>query len=368
MSGNSVLEPPAAVVAPEGWEQQLSPTLRRRRYLRAWGAAMGAALAALIVGGLLIRLAGGQPLPAYRDLVSGAVGSEYDIGQLLVLAVPLLIIGLGLSLAFRGRVWNIGAEGQFYVGALACGSLAILLPTPASGYPVGWLLMGLSLVAAAVGGAVWGGVVGVLRAQWGVNEIITSLLLNYVGIFLFDYVIRVPLRDPTASSLEGKAVPDFVQLPQLPGFDVHIGIFVAAALVPLMAYVMYRTPFGFRVRMLGLNPEAARTAGVSTKRVILQLMLVSGALAGLAGGMQVLGVAFRLDPTISQNYGYIAIIVALLGRLSAVGTLFGALFIAGLTVGGQAMSVSDSLPYALVSAIEGIFVIFLLVSDRFIRA
>ena len=363
MSGNRTWEQPAPVVAADEREPIASAPWLRRRWLRAWGSSAGATVAALLVGGLLIRAAGGQPLLAYRDLVSGAVGSNYAIGQLLVLAVPLLIIGLGLSLAFRGRVWNIGAEGQLYIGALACGSLAIGLPLH-----TGWLLMGLGLMAAILGGAMWGGLVGALRARWGVNEIITSLLLNYVGIFLFDYVIRVPLRDPAASSLQGKSVPGIAQLPQLPSFYVHVGIFIAAALVPVLAYVMRRTPFGFRVRMLGLNPEAARTAGVATRRLIMNLMVISGGLAGLAGGIQVLGVAFRLDPTISQNYGYTAIIVALLGRLSALGTLFAAIFVAGLTVGGQAMSVTDSLPYSLVSAIEGIFVVFLLIADRFIRA
>ena len=362
MSEHGTWKQPATVVATDESLVGVPGPATRWHRIKAVGSSAGATLAALLVGALLIRIAGGRPLTAYGDLISGAIGSEYAIGQLLVLAVPLLIIGLGLSLAFRGRVWNIGAEGQLYIGALACGSLATVLPLH-----VGWLLIALSLTAAILGGTAWGGLVGVLRAQWGVNEIITSLLLNYVGIFLFDYVIRVPLRDPTASSLEGKSVPGIAQLPQLPNYYVHAGIFIAAALVPVLAYVMRRTPFGFRVRMLGLNPEAARTAGVPTRRLIMSLMAISGGLAGLAGGIQVLGVAFRLDPTISQNYGYTAIIVALLGRLSALGTVFAAIFIAGLTVGGQAMSVTDSLPYSLVSAIEGIFVIFLLIADRFIR-
>jgi ABC-type uncharacterized transport system permease subunit len=359
MSGDRALGQPATGVAVEVVGHVVP---RSRRYFRTWGSSLGATVAALIVGGLLIRVAGGQPLVAYRDLVSGAIGSNYEIGQLLILATPLLVIGLGLSLAFRGRVWNIGAEGQLYVGALVCGVLAMGLPIGA-----GWALIAVSLAGAVVGGAAWGGMVGILRAQWGVNEIITSLLLNYVGIYLFDYMIRVPLRDPAASSLEGKSIPVVAQLPLLPNFEVHIGIFIAALLVPVMAYIMRRTPFGFHIRMLGLNREAARTAGVSTKKLIVYLMLISGGLAGLAGGIQVLGVAFRLAPSLSQNYGYTAIIVALLGRLSISGTLVAAIFIAGLTVGGQAMSVSDSLPYSLVSAIEGVFVVFLLIAHRFLR-
>jgi general nucleoside transport system permease protein len=148
---------------------------------------------------------------------------------------------------------------------------------------------------------------------------------------------------------------------------VHVGVFVAIALVPLAVYLMGRTPFGMRVRMLGFNAEAARTAGVNSRRMIVGLMLISGGLAGLAGALQTLGVAERLDLGISQGYGFTAIVVALLGRLHAVGVLLAALFIAVLQSGGQAMSVTEGLPYAIVLAIPGVFVVFLLIADRLAR-
>ena len=335
----------------------------RSRKLKSGLSSAGAVLLSLVVGGLLMLVAGGEPVAAYGALVDGAFGSPYALGQMLLLAVPLLIMGLGLALAFRGRVYNIGAEGQLFMGALAGGVAAIFIP-------VGFapLLIALSAVAGVAAGAAWGGIVGVLRARWGVNEVITSLLLNFVAILGFTYVVRQPLRaEGAANDLQGRAVQAEAVLPRLPDLNVHIGVFLAIVLVPIAFYLMARTPFGMRVRMMGFNAEAARTAGVSSRRMIVGLMVASGGLAGLAGAIQTLGVAERLDLGISQGYGFTAIVVALLGRLHAVGVLLAAVFIAVLQSGGQAMSVTQGLPYAIVLAIPGVFVVFLLIADRLAR-
>jgi general nucleoside transport system permease protein len=334
----------------------------RSHRLKAGLSSVGALVLSLVVGGVLMLIAGGEPIAAYGALIDGAVGSPYAIGQVLVLAVPLLIIGLGLALAFRGRVYNIGAEGQLFMGALASGVVAIFLPL---GFDP--LLIVASVAAGVAAGAAWGGIVGVLRARWGVNEVITSLLLNFVAILIFTYCVRRPLRAPGSPDLQGRPIEPDAALPILPDLAVHVGVFVAIALVPLAFYLMGRTPFGMRVRMLGFNAEAARTAGVNSRRMIVGLMLISGGLAGLAGALQTLGVAERLDLGISQGYGFTAIVVALLGRLHAVGVLLAALFIAVLQSGGQAMSVTEGLPYAIVLAIPGVFVVFLLIADRLAR-
>ncbi len=339
----------------------LWPPLRSRR-LKAGLSSLGAVVLSLVVGGVLILIAGGEPISAYGSLIDGAVGSPYSIGQVLVLAVPLLIMGLGLAMAFRGRVYNIGAEGQLFMGALASGVVAIFLPL---GFDP--LLIVASVAAGVAAGAAWGGIVGVLRARWGVNEVITSLLLNFVAILIFTYCVRRPLRAPGSPDLQGRPIEPDAALPLLPDLAVHVGVFVAIALVPLAVYLMGRTPFGMRVRMLGFNAEAARTAGVNSRRMIVGLMLISGGLAGLAGALQTLGVAERLDLGISQGYGFTAIVVALLGRLHSVGVLLAALFIAVLQSGGQAMSVTEGLPYAIVLAIPGVFVVFLLIADRLAR-
>jgi ABC-type uncharacterized transport system permease subunit len=320
-------------------------------------------LLSLIVGGLLIVLAGGEPISAYSALIDGAFGSPYAIGQVLLVAVPLMIIGLGLALAFRGRVYNIGAEGQMFMGALGGGVVAIFLPIS-----FGPVLIVLSMVAGVLAGAAWGGIVGLLRAHWGVNEVITSLLLNFVAILGFTYIVRRPLRaEGAAIDLQGRSVQPEAVLPTIPDLNVHIGVFIALALVPVALYVMARTPFGMRVRMMGFNAEATRTAGIGTGRMVVGLMLISGGLAGLVGAIQTLGVSERLDLGISQGYGFTAIVVALLGRLNAVGVALAALFIAVLQGGGQAMSVTEGLPYAIVLAIPGLFVVFLLIADRLAR-
>jgi simple sugar transport system permease protein len=334
----------------------------RSRAVKAGLSSLGAVALSLVVGGMLMVIAGGEPVAAYGALLDGAFGSPYAFGQMLVLAVPLLIIGLGLALAFRGRVYNIGAEGQLFMGALAAGVVAIFLPL---GFAP--LLIAASILAGVAAGAAWGGIVGVLRAHWGVNEVITSLLLNFVAILIFTYCVRRPLRAPGSPDLQGRAIEPDAALPLLPDLAVHVGVFLAIALVPLAAYLMARTPFGMRVRMMGFNAEAARTAGVSSRRMVIGLMLISGGLAGLAGALQTLGVAERLDLGISQGYGFTAIVVALLGRLNAVGVLLAALFIAVLQSGGQAMSVTEGLPYAIVLAIPGVFVVFLLIADRLAR-
>lgn len=337
-----------------------------RRRLATVGAPLGAVVVALLLGAGLVLIAGGNPVSAYRALISGAFGNELDIGQVLAQATPLVIIGLGLALAFRGGVWNIGAEGQLFVGAL-CGS-ATAIELPVSSGPV---LIAAALIAGIAGGAVWGLIVGALRARWAVNEVITSLLLNYVAILLFQWAARRPLRDPLSTNgIDGKAVPHAALLANLPGLSVHIGVLFAVALVPIVGHFMSRTPFGFKLRMLGLNPEAARAAGVATGRMAVRLMLISGALAGLAGIVQVLGVSGRLDPNLSSptfGTGYVAIVVALIGRRNAYGVLLAGLLIATLQAGGEAMSVTESLPYSIVLAIEGVFVVFLLIADQLAR-
>jgi ABC-type uncharacterized transport system permease subunit len=332
------------------------------RRMRAGLSSLGAVLLSLAVGGILMVIAGGDPVSAYGSLLDGAFGSPYAVGQMLVLAVPLVIIGLGLALAFRGRVYNIGAEGQLFMGALAAGVVAIFLPV--SFDP---LLILAATVAGIAAGAAWGGIVGVLRARWGVSEVITSLLLNFVAILIFTYCVRRPLRAPGSPDLQGRAIDPNAALPILPDLAVHVGVFLAIALVPIAAYLMTRTPFGMRVRMMGFNSQAARVAGVDSRRMVVGLMLISGGLAGLTGAIQTLGVAERLDLGISNGYGFTAIVVALLGRLSAVGVLLAAVFIAVLQSGGQAMSVTEGLPYAIVLAIPGVFVVFLLIADRLAR-
>jgi ABC-type uncharacterized transport system permease subunit len=331
---------------------------------RALGTSLAAVAVALLAGAVLLLLTGSKPTSAYAAMVSGAIGSRFALGQLLTQMVPLLVIGLGLAMAFRGRVYNIGAEGQFLMGALGGTAVALALPLSS---PV--LMMSLVLLAGMATGAAYGGIVGVLRGRWGVNEVITSLLLNYVAAFAVEYSYRRPLRDPSGLLPESRPLPASATFPTLHGLgiDVHIGILIALGLVPLVSYLLNRTPFGFHVGMLGLNAEAARVAGVNTSRMIEVLMLASGGLAGLAGIVQIMGVQGKLQEGISPGYGFTAIVVTLIGRNRAGGVLLAAAFMAALSTGGQSMQVTQGVPFGVVLTIQALFVVFLLIADRMAR-
>lgn len=328
-----------------------------RRITRSYAVTLLAILLGLSVGAVIMAASGVSPLAGYQTMVLGAFGSQYAIAETLTAAVPLILIGLGLAMSFRGSVWNIGADGQFYVGALSGGAFALLFPIRA-----GPVLMVGALVAGAAGGAIWAWAAGYMRAKWGVNEVISSLLLGYAATILYGYFIRVPLKDSSQFLPQSKPMP--IELPMVAGLHVHVGIVVAVALVPIFAYVMERTTLGLRVRVVGLNRDAARAAGIDVGGVIIWLMVCSGAMAGLAGIVQILGVQSVLQYGISPGFGFTAIIVALLGRMRSIGVLVAALFVAALTVGGQATQIVQGLPSTSATTMEAVFVLFLLAADR----
>lgn len=325
----------------------------------ALGASVAAVVAAFVSGGILLAIAGANPFQAYVDMATGTFGSRFDFSLVLVEVAPLLLIGLGLSIAFRARVWNIGAEGQLLMGALAGGAFAIYLPID-----VKIIAISLACLVGAAAGAAWGWVVGFLRARWGVNEVISSLLLNYVAIFSLNYAVRKPLRDPVGFQPVSETLPDASRLPDVPGFRVHIGLLIGLALIPVVSYVIRRTPFGFRTLMLGMNREATEAAGVKTGRLVVWVMMISGAFAGLAGIIQVMGPETRLTNNISPGFGFTAIIVALIGRLRPLGVLVAALLIGALTLGGDVIQRTQEVPRILTLVIQALFVLFLLVADK----
>lgn len=323
---------------------------------------LAAILAAFVSGGILLVIAGANPLQAYADMLTGTLGSRFDFSLVLVEVAPLLLIGLGLSIAFRARVWNIGAEGQLVMGALAGGAFAIYAPIDIKAVAIS-----TACIVGAAAGAAWGWIVGFVRARWGVNEVISSLLLNYVAIFSLNYAVRKPLRDPVGFQPVSETLPDAARLPDVPGFRVHIGLLIGLALIPIVAYVIRRTPFGFHTLMMGMNDEATEAAGVKTGRLVVLLMMISGAFAGLAGVLQVMGPETRLTNNISPGFGFTAIIVALIGRMRPMGVLFGALLIGALTLGGDVIQRTQQVPRILTLVIQALFVLFLLVADKMAR-
>lgn len=322
-------------------------------------APLAAGLSALVLGGMLFLAAGVDPVAAYGTMLSGAFGSLFGISQVLTRAIPLLIIAIGLTVVFRGNIWNIGAEGQLLIGALAGGFVAIEFPVES-----GWVAIPSAMAAGIVAGAAWGAVVGWLRAKWSVHEVITSLLLNFVAALIFSYLVRGPLRDPMGYVPESKEIPDFARLPLLPGIDVNIGILIALLLIAVIAYILTATPYGLKVRMVGSSATVARAVGVDPARMTIELMAISGGLAGLAGVIQVLGVQFVLLDGLSPGFGFTAIMVALLGRLNPAGVVLSALVLSAISVGGTAIQVNHEIPASVVAIISALLVMFLLIGEH----
>jgi len=317
---------------------------------------LGAAGIALLVGAVLMSLMGANPLIGYRELLSGMIGSKHSISEVLVKAAPLLIIGLGIAIAFNASIWNIGAEGQFYMGALFATWLALALS-----FLPGYILMPLSMLAALVAGGLWGGIVGYLRARFGINEIIVTVMMNYIALYIVKFMVQVPLREKLTSGIgfpRTDPIPEATWLPRiLPGTRLHAGFILALVLVGVVHFLLYYTVFGYRLRAVGKNPTASLYSGISVTLVVVLAMCASGGLAGLAGFVEVFGVHHRLLDGISAGYGFIGIIVALLGRQNPIGILIASVLLAALDVGAHTMQRGLGIPVSLVRTIEYLMVI-----------
>lgn len=317
---------------------------------------LGAAVVALLVGGALMLLMGANPLVGYRELLFGMAGTRQNIAESLLKTTPLLIIALGISIAFTASIWNIGAEGQFYMGALFSTWLVLLLPDLAW-----YALLPLALIVAVVAGGLWGGIAGYLRARFNVNEIIVTVMMNYIAIFFIRFMVQGPLRE-TQTSGSGfprtDPIPDSVWLPRIiPGTRLHAGFMAALILAGLIYFLLRHTTFGYHLRAIGQNSIAALYSGINVKGMIIRAMLLSGALAGLAGLVEVFGLHHRLLDGISPGYGFIGIIVTLLGKQNPLGIVIAAILLAALNVGANTMQRGTGIPVSLVSTIEYLMVL-----------
>jgi ABC-type uncharacterized transport system permease subunit len=320
---------------------------------------------ALVVGGILLLAAGADPIKTYRAMFDGAFGTGYARSETLVKAIPLMLTGLAVSIAFRMLFWNIGAEGQLAMGALATAWIP-LFALKDSDLP-GWTLLLLMGVAAFIAGALWGLIPALLKALLQVNEIITTLMLNYVAILLLDHLYTGPWKDKQGYGFPGTAsFKEIVSLPRLTG-RVHLGLLIAIVAAGLIWLVLIRTKWGYEIRVIGENPNAARYAGISLIRNTLLVMIVSGGLAALAGYGQVAGIAHRLQKGIAVGDGFTAIIVAWLAKLHPVGVLIVAVLMAALSVGGDQITITMRLPAAMARVLQGAILFFVLGGDIFVR-
>ncbi|OIS94544.1 ABC transporter permease [Brucella cytisi] len=299
-----------------------------------------AVLTAFVLAGLLIAAAGAPVLESFRQIAIGAFGNKLSITETLTRATPLMLTGLAAAVAFRSKLWNIGAEGQFYMGALAVVACGTQLQPPAA------ILIPLLLVVGAIAGMIFLLIPLGLRLRFGVDEVVTTLLLNFVAVLIVSMMIEGPMKDPLAFGWpQSEPVPDAAVLPKImAGMRLHVGIVIAIALALIIAYVQKRTVFGLETKAAGLNPQAARFAGVPLGKTLVKVACISGGLAGLAGAIQVMGVKGYVTTDLSPGFGYSGIIVAMLANLNPIGAIFSALFAAAMFVGADGMSRAIGIP------------------------
>lgn len=314
--------------------------------------------AALLIGVFMLLALRANPFQAYGALFSGAFGDVSGITQTLVKATPLLLVGLGVVIAFRGGVINIGAEGQIIVGALAATALAV----SAAGAP-GWILLPGCLIAGVLAGAAWGSIPGFLKARLGVNEILSTVMMNAIAIQLGNFLLRGPLIDP-AEIEAGTRIAQSALLPRavwlarlVPRTLLHSGAILALVLAVLVYIFLWRTVIGYRIRAVGLNPQASRYAGISVPFYQALSLILGGAFAGLAGAVEVMGVQHRMMEGLSGGYGFTGIVAALFGNLHPLGLIPASVLFGGLLVGADQMQRTVQVPSALIDALLGLIVL-----------
>jgi simple sugar transport system permease protein len=322
--------------------------------------AMAAVLAGLAALGLGLGLAGYDGTAALAAMFRGAFGSpDAILSALLPRAIPLILIGLGIGLGFRGGALNIGAEGQFYAGAVAATWVGLLL----SGWPR-MIAVPVVLAAGLGAGCLWSLGPVILRLRFGVLEVISTLLLNFVAEAGVSWMVQGPLQESTHIYPQSNTLPLTSRLPALPGTRLHLGIVVAIALACAMWVLNRRTLAGFQIRATGLNPVAAQIAGgIDTRRVFALALLGSGAFAGLAGGTEVSGTTFALFQNLSPGYGFTGIAVALLARLEPLGTIVTGLLFAALEAGASAMQREAAIPAVAVYVAEATVTVAVLLAE-----
>jgi ABC-type uncharacterized transport system permease subunit len=318
------------------------------------------AILALAASGALIRVAGGDPLLSLQAIGVGAFGSMQNLGETLVKASALVLVGLGMILAFRSQVANIGGEGQLIMGAVAATWIGLSL----EGQPFA-LVFPLVLVGAFAAGAAWGAIAGWLKARLELNEVIVTIMLNYLAIYTLNWLVRGPMRAPGLAGgfPQSQALAEAIWWPRFPGTRLHLGVLLTLVLAFLVSFFLFKTPWGYRLRAVGANRQAARYGGINVGRMIVLAMVLSGGLVGIAGAGEIYGLHHRLLDGISSGYGYTGIVVALLGKLNPFGTIVASIFFAALAVGMEAMQRSLGTPFALISSIQGLVVLLMLLSD-----
>ncbi len=342
---------------------------------------LGAILAAFVISSALIVARGANPLSAYAALFAGAFGSSNALANTVTRMVPIIMTGLAVTYGYRSGFFNIGAEGQLFMGAMATTWMGITL----TGWPA-WLLIPASLLAGALAGSLWALIPGYLKAKRGFNEVLTTLLLNYITIQLFEFLIRVDhavglghpflawigLKDPTQPFPKSAYITEAARMPSLTSLLTWLGgtaedpafqRFTLAAVVAVLAAVviyilLFKTTTGYRARAVGVNPRAAQYMGINVVRTTITTALISGALAGMAGSLEIMGFQHRVIQNFLVGAGYDGIPVALIGQLNPLGVLLSALFFGALRAGANRMQIVSGAPVSIIYVIQSLAILF----------
>ncbi|WP_423680356.1 ABC transporter permease [Undibacterium sp. WLHG33] len=322
-------------------------------------------------GGLLFLALGKNPLTALQVFLLEPLRNASTIADLLLKTTPLVLCALGLSVCYRANIWNIGAEGQLIAGGLAAGTTILFFDqgTPGMSNIPGGLVLLLATLAGIAGGAAWASVTALLRDRFNANEILVSLMLTYIAQLLLMYAVNGPLKDPNGMNFpQSKVFSSEFLLPHIfHGSRLHIGFLVMLAASGGMALFIYRSFAGFRLTVGGLAPLAARYAGFSSRKALWTSLLISGGFAGMAGAFEVAGPIGQVLPSISPGYGFAAIIVAFIGRLNPIGTIFGGLVLSLFYLGGEMAQSRLGLPSAITGLFQGMLLFMLLACDTLIN-
>lgn len=344
--------------------------------MRLWRAFVEAALVpilaiitAVIGGGIIIWVVGGNPFAAYLGLLQGAFGSTRAWSETFVWATPYIFAGLAVALAFKGGLFNIGAEGQLAFGALAAAWVGYALPNLLGVQLPGYIHLPLAILAGMLVGALWGAIPGALKAYAGGHEVINTIMMNYIALNLTSFLLNGPMKDKNPLNVIART-PEIAEsarlLPIIANLRIHWGFPLALLTAFLVWYLLWKTTLGFEIRTAGSNPDAAKYAGINFKRILVLTMALSGLLAGLAGAVEVTGLNYRQELGFSIGYGFDAIAIALLGKTHPLGVVLSAILFAGMRNGATRMQFLTQIPVDIISVIQALILLFV-AADAIVR-
>jgi simple sugar transport system permease protein len=308
---------------------------------------------ALGIGAIILLLAGYNPIEAYTAMWQGAFKDRAAITEVLIKATPLILIGAGLAVAFRCSIWNIGAEGQFYAGAVAATATGIYLGSLPS-----IILVPLVLLAGVASGALWGMLAAFMKNRFGANEVVSTIMLNYIAIYLTGWLVTGPMIETEGLFAQTAKISENARLWRfLPPTRLHLGFIIALAVAVALYILIFKTSLGYTIRAVGINPDAARYAGINVKQKTLLAMGISGGAAGLAGAVEVAAISYRLYQLISPGYGFDGIAVSLLVNNNPLGVIFSGILFGALRSGAEVMQMNAKVPSVLVYLIQGLVIL-----------